>query len=313
MAGNGAHCGSFELCQSSGHFCEVTMTQQNIFSALAPSSGGALAPVTMSSREIAELVESNHADVRRSIERLAATVDGKGNPKTPVITLPPLAEVSNSGPGPKTISVYHLCKRDSLIVVAQLCPEFTARIIDRWQELEAAVNNPVTPRVTSPYPPMLIETLAAAVDRGLMSKRSAVARLDALLGVTLPRRAPRAEPTPAQLPLELAAPAPVPTPKPKPAPAPFPKIIIKNAPFGGVEDLKFILSEVGEYVVGGLSEAGEYVVGGEPVLRAAMRARGLIGETGAPTTKGRGLVSRKSNRGYHWRLGELFRFLGAIR
>jgi phage regulator Rha-like protein len=100
---------------------------------------------TMSSREIAELVESNHADVRRSIERLAATVDSKGNPKTPVITLPPLAEVSNAGPGPKTISVYHLCKRDSLIVVAQLCPEFTARVIDRWQELEAVVAQPVQP------------------------------------------------------------------------------------------------------------------------------------------------------------------------
>ena len=94
---------------------------------------------TMSSLEIAELVESNHADVRRSIERLAATVDGKGNAKTPVITLPPLAEVSNPGFGPRTISVYHLCKRDSLIVVAQLCPEFTARIVDRWQELEAQV------------------------------------------------------------------------------------------------------------------------------------------------------------------------------
>ena len=27
-------------------------------------------------------------------------------------------------------------RRDSIIVVAQLCPEFTARIVDRWQELE---------------------------------------------------------------------------------------------------------------------------------------------------------------------------------
>lgn len=82
---------------------------------------------TMSSLEISELVESNHADVRRSIERLAE----KG-----VISLPPLAEVSNSGAGPKTIKVYNLDKRSSLIVVAQLCPEFTARIVDRWQALE---------------------------------------------------------------------------------------------------------------------------------------------------------------------------------
>lgn len=89
--------------------------------------------LTMSSLEIADLVESNHADVRRSIERLA----NKG-----VIALPPLAEVSNDGPGPKTISVYNLIKRDSLIVVAQLCPEFTAAIVDRWQVLEAQAAAP---------------------------------------------------------------------------------------------------------------------------------------------------------------------------
>lgn len=63
----------------------------------------------------------------RSIERLS---------ERGVITLPPLAEVSNDGPGPKFIKEYRLVKRDSLIVVAQLCPEFTTRIVDRWQELE---------------------------------------------------------------------------------------------------------------------------------------------------------------------------------
>ena len=36
-------------------------------------------------------------------------------------------------------------KRDSIIVVAQLSPEFTARLVDRWRELEdAAVNIPKT-------------------------------------------------------------------------------------------------------------------------------------------------------------------------
>lgn len=40
-------------------------------------------------------------------------------------------------------------KRDSIVVVAQLCPEFTARLVDRWQELEyrskqhnVDINNP---------------------------------------------------------------------------------------------------------------------------------------------------------------------------
>ncbi|EWH02536.1 hypothetical protein [Halomonas sp. BC04] len=29
------------------------------------------------------------------------------------------------------------------MIVAQLCPEFTARLVDRWQELEAQVVKPV--------------------------------------------------------------------------------------------------------------------------------------------------------------------------
>ena len=83
---------------------------------------------TMTSLEISELVESRHDKVRQSIERLA----GRG-----IFTLPPAGEVSNPGMGPAAITIYRLDKRSSLIVVAQLCPEFTARIVDRWQELEA--------------------------------------------------------------------------------------------------------------------------------------------------------------------------------
>lgn len=93
---------------------------------------------TMSSLEIADLVDSRHDKVKQSIERLAATVDGKGNQKAPVISLPPMGEVKvQRERRDELIKVYHLCKRDSLIVVAQLCPEFTAKIVDRWQELEA--------------------------------------------------------------------------------------------------------------------------------------------------------------------------------
>lgn len=90
-------------------------------------------PATMSSLEISGLVEQRHDNVKRTIE----TLGRKG-----VLTLPQIAEVSNTGPGPKTISVYHLTKRDSLVVVAQLSPEFTARVVDRWQELEAKAAAP---------------------------------------------------------------------------------------------------------------------------------------------------------------------------
>ncbi|WP_349335331.1 phage antirepressor KilAC domain-containing protein [Delftia sp. DS1230] len=92
------------------------------------------AVLTMSSEEIAALVESRHDNVKISIERLGA----RG-----VIQLPALQEVRNHLG--QTVSVYQLCKRDSYVVVAQLSPEFTARLVDRWQELEAQAA-PAVPR-----------------------------------------------------------------------------------------------------------------------------------------------------------------------
>ena len=89
-------------------------------------------PLTMGSDEIASLVESRHDNVKRTIERLA---------EKSVIQLPPLEDVKNSQG--QTVSIYKLCKRDSYVVVAQLSPEFTARLVDRWQELEADASNPV--------------------------------------------------------------------------------------------------------------------------------------------------------------------------
>lgn len=83
---------------------------------------------TMSSREIADLVEKRHDNVLRTVETLAARR---------VITLPQFEEVSSDGPGPRAIGQYRIGKRDSYVVVAQLSPEFTARLVDRWQELEA--------------------------------------------------------------------------------------------------------------------------------------------------------------------------------
>ena len=41
-------------------------------------------------------------------------------------------------------------KRDSIVVVAQLSPEFTARLVDRWQELEAQVAKPALPDFSNP-------------------------------------------------------------------------------------------------------------------------------------------------------------------
>lgn len=85
--------------------------------------------ITMSSREIATLVEKRHDKVKQSIDRLAA----KG-----VIIQPPMGDEQDTDAMGRlrTTSVYRLEKRDTFVVVAQLSPEFTARVVDRWQELE---------------------------------------------------------------------------------------------------------------------------------------------------------------------------------
>lgn len=107
--------------------------------------------LTMTSREIAELVDSRHDKVKQSIERLA----DKG-----VIGLPPLGEYLDALGRPAKQYVFsgEQGKRDSIVVVAQLSPEFTARLVDRWQELEA--------RVAAPFliPQSLPDALRLAAD-----------------------------------------------------------------------------------------------------------------------------------------------------
>ncbi|MFQ6291469.1 phage antirepressor KilAC domain-containing protein [Yersinia enterocolitica] len=91
--------------------------------------------VTMSSREIAVLTGSNHSDVRRSIERLS-----EANLLSQPLADTPYINEQNR----QTYYEYHLNKRDSLVVVVRLSPEFTAVVVDRWQELEHKSQVPQT-------------------------------------------------------------------------------------------------------------------------------------------------------------------------
>lgn len=111
--------------------------------ALTFGGNDANAPLTMSSLEISELTGSRHDSVKRTIERLA---------ESGVITFPPRVGKLSTGGRPSIEFVFSGDKgqRDSIIVVAQLCPEYTARIVDRWQELEGKVAQPVQPPVALP-------------------------------------------------------------------------------------------------------------------------------------------------------------------
>lgn len=96
---------------------------------------------SMTSIEIAELVGKRHDNVKRTIETLA-----KGG----VIARPQIEvfeKINNLGLR-RSVEAYvfegEQGKRDSIIVVAQLSPEFTARLVDRWRELEEQVRQPLT-------------------------------------------------------------------------------------------------------------------------------------------------------------------------
>lgn len=81
---------------------------------------------TMTSRDIAELTGSTHDAVLKSIRRLVAEGIVSGNET-------PYKHPQNS----QTYSEFLLSFRDTMVVVSGYSAELRAKIIDRWQELEA--------------------------------------------------------------------------------------------------------------------------------------------------------------------------------
>lgn len=87
---------------------------------------------SMTSLEISELVSKRHDNVKRTVENL---IDSG------VIARPQIEDVQNVVNNRLyTTQVYIFSgeqgKLDSITVVAQLCPEFTAALVKRWYELE---------------------------------------------------------------------------------------------------------------------------------------------------------------------------------
>ena len=95
---------------------------------------------TMSSREIAQLCQKPHDNVLKLVRSL---IDG-GIVKS---TTPHQYMHPQNG---QWYTEFLSDKRDSLVVVARLSPEFTAAVIDRWQELEAQNNTPALPNFADP-------------------------------------------------------------------------------------------------------------------------------------------------------------------
>ena len=84
----------------------------------------------MSSRELSKLADKRHDNTLKLISSL---IDGGVLKNT---TLSRYINDQNKQEYPE-----YLCdKRDSLVIIARLSPEFTAAIVDRWQELESKQN-----------------------------------------------------------------------------------------------------------------------------------------------------------------------------
>lgn len=97
---------------------------------LLPINDKNASALTMGSREITKLVNSRHSDVCKSIETLISKGVIGGYQPIPY-THPQNGQIYYE---------YFLNKRDTYILVAQFSPEFTAAVIDRWQELENQQN-----------------------------------------------------------------------------------------------------------------------------------------------------------------------------
>lgn len=94
--------------------------------------------IRMTSQEIADLVQVRHDNVKRSVERLA---------ESGVIQCPPTEDIKNHQNRDMQVYVFEgeQGKRNTMILVAQLSPQFLGTVVDRWLELEKAVQQPRLP------------------------------------------------------------------------------------------------------------------------------------------------------------------------
>lgn len=125
----------------------------------------------MTSQQVADLVGSRHDTVKKSIERMI----GRG-----VISKPPMADGIKAANGVAT-QVYIFSgeqgRLDSIVVVAQLSPEFTAALVKRWDELERGVSQPVVPEIELPkdYLSALKALVSSEEEKQIIGEQLAIA------------------------------------------------------------------------------------------------------------------------------------------
>lgn len=130
---------------------------------------------TMSSREIAQLTGSTHDNVLKTVRGLVERGVVSGNET-------PYTHPQNG----QTYFEFRLSYRDTMVVVSGYSVELRAKIIDRWQELEAHAAQPA-PQFNIPQ--TLPDALRLAADLADQRDRAEAARLiaDAQLAIAAPK------------------------------------------------------------------------------------------------------------------------------
>ena len=111
---------------------------------------------TMSSREIAELTGKRHDHVMRDIRAMLVDLHGEGG-------IPSFGDTHTNEQNGQSYPIFRLPKRETLILVSGYSVQMRARIIDRWQELEAQAAAPAPAQVFK-IPSTLPEALRLAAE-----------------------------------------------------------------------------------------------------------------------------------------------------
>ena len=100
------------------------------------------APLTMTSRDIAELTGKRHHHVLRDARAMLVELHGEGG-------LPSFGATQVDPQNGQEYPVLRLPKRETLILVSGYSVTMRAKIIDRWQELEATPPQALNPAALS--------------------------------------------------------------------------------------------------------------------------------------------------------------------
>ena len=110
------------------------MQKPTLSTALSIFNTGTSCPLTMTLKEITDILKVRHNDAMKVVENMAESSDFGALRKS---------RIAYNQHG-QTTETYALDKRQSIAVAAKLNTSLLMNIIDRWQELEGAAPKPLT-------------------------------------------------------------------------------------------------------------------------------------------------------------------------